>query len=380
MPYAYAVSAELNPLLSVRGRPVFVSGFGMTLASATVAPSTNWNALLRLLNELAQKKAEIQHALEQNPLVEETELINQLAILLKDPSSLTNVLDAILNDPGKLTDAEAALKGLCYLEALLEFVSLHDPNMKPATREKLKRYREKVKELKDRLEKAQDRQSKLPEVIEALKGLNDEFKNEAGDPLGYLARLLKDKLLEKLKEMLKKKLGEKAAGAIVSIISDLINFGALIEDLIDLHNICLQYNALLLAGIANDPTGTTEPSRLFTSKIPPADLDCTSITLSYKKMCWKPKSGGDPNEGDWQISDVPFDDGDTSKTRNAADINQGTAPDGRICLQLATVLDQQSLVCPPGEGPCIVFAEATHNCPGKAQKTYRLFAGVIRCP
>lgn len=394
--YAYVVTAEPIDLQSrrVRGRPVLLTGFGKN--GATEGPLfppppffsasepgavTNWGALLRMLNELAEKKAEIARAISNNPFVEEIELIKQLANILKNPSSITNALNGILNDPTSLTDGEATLKALCYLESVLEFVLLYDANMKAATREKLKRYHEKLEAIKKRLEEAQDRQSKLPEIIEELKGLKDEFDDEAGDPLGYIARLLKDKLLDKLQEMLAKKLGAKAAGAIISIIADLINFGDLLVQLGRLDSLCEQYNALLLRGIANDPAGATEPGRRFTSKVPEDRLDCTTITLAYKKMCWKPKPGGGANEGDWGVSDVAYDDGTTSKTRRAADIQTGTAPDGRICVELQTVLDPASLVCPAGEGPCIVFAEVTHKCDSpRSEYTVRLFAGVIRCP
>lgn len=393
--YAWRVTA-VTAQRDIRGRPVIGTGFGIQragvgglllpaplVAALETEPqpfaSTNWGTLLEHLNKLARQKAMIAHAIAGNPLVEEIALIKQLAALLKDPSGITNILSGLLENPASLADPEATLKGLCYLDALLEFVTLYDDGMKPSTKKALKKLKERIEELKKRLEQAADRQSELPKIIEDLKGIQEEFKNEAGNPVSYILRLVRDKLIEKLEKILAKKLAdENAAAAIVSIISDLVNFGDLVVQLLRLESICTEYNRTLLTGIARDPTGQTTPGGYVFANLDPKKLTNTTVTIAPKKMCWVRKPGGGPNDGEWVVSDVHFSDGTSTKTVPAS--THATDPSNPGYIQIPFTLDPASLSCPPGQGPCIVFVEITINCPGADPAIVNLFKGVIRCP
>lgn len=86
-----------------------------------------------------------------------------------------------------------------------------------------------------------------------------------------------------------------------------------------------EYNRLLLDGIANDPRRSTKPSRSITGKVGTNELACTTVTVAYKKMCWKPVPDGDPDEGEREVSDVPQADGASSVERPASEIQPGWA-------------------------------------------------------
>lgn len=391
--YAYRVIAEL-PARRIIGRWTPVKGFGFAhLTESPFGPTPlgggespsyqphDWATLLKLLNKLAAEKIAIHNALAENDLVEETALIRQLVELLKSPPELKEILETLLSNPETLTDPEATLKALCFLDELLGFVTLYDDNLSANKKEHLKRFKTNISKLKKNLETAKDRQGSLPGILKDLKGFLDKLKKEDENPLDYLNDLVKEKLLEKLNEMLAKKIGKKAAGAIVSIITDLISLGDLLLKLYQLDELCTEYNRLLLAGIANDPTGSTIPTRLITSKIRESDLNRTTITIAYKKLCWKPEATGDSNEGHWEVSEVSLADGTTSTSSPASEFHSEKSPDGRICLSKTINLDPSSLQCPPGAGPCIVFSEITKSYTNPSHTSVtNLFAGVIRCP
>ena len=382
--YLYRVSATLWPR-NVPGRFVPIIGHGLsnsTERSDFVLVGTNgtdWAKVLKLLEELAAKKKAIADALAQNPLVEEAKLYEQLLQVLKNHDMLISTVKAILEGRlDTLNDPETAVKALCYLQKLIEFLANYDTKLSKEKRDALKKLAARLGELKKHLEGITDPVQKLQEAIDQIRRILQELQNGTTNPLDYLTDAIKDRLIEKLKEMLARKIGAKAAGALISVLQDLANLTDVLIQISTLEDLTREYNRILLEAIQND-TSSIDLRRTYTGRIP-ADMEYCEVTLSYKKKCWKRNPDGGPYDGTWETSDVPFSDGTTSKSGPVGSFVEERTADGKIKIKIRTELDAAGLRCPHGAGPCIVYCEVTYRCTNPASTfTIRLFVGVIKC-
>jgi hypothetical protein len=301
--------------------------------------------------------------------------------MLKNAEPLRAILSKLLSgDTEGLNDPAAVIKALCFLEKSLGFVADYGgKKLSQKTKDSLKGFKEGIARLKKDLEEAADKQEKLKETLADLEALIAALKKDGGDPAAVIADILGKRLFEKIREMLVKKLGEKAAGALISILQDLINFGDALISLATLEDLCREYNRLLLAAIAGDAADPMDPARKLESKVDPSmvNKNC-QVRYSYRKLCFKRTPGGGPNDGHFMDHPVPFADGDTAKTFPLDSLVAGIGTDGRICLKKTFELDSAALSCPQGEGPCLVVLEITYICGTKSQTT-RVQVGVIKC-
>jgi len=387
--YLYRVTAEMGGW-RVPGRFVPFTGHGVFNSSegpmgAIFVPAgegtggTDWKKVFEMLKKLQEQMEAIREALAKNPLVEEAALYEQLIQIIKNHGTVLDALKALLEgNTDALTDPDTVIKALCYLEKLLNFLSTYDTKMTAAQKEALKNLAQRVAAIKQALENATDKAAALQDALAQLRALMEALAGDTSGVLDYLKDALKEKLLEKLKAMLAKKLGEKAAGALISILTDLINLGDATINIQKLEDLRREFNRILLEAIRNDNT-SVNPGRTYTGRIPESMGDC-NVTISYKKRCWKRTPGGGEYDGTWEESSVPFSDGSTSKTEPVSRLWEDITSDGRIVVKFRTQLDPAGLRCPNGAGPCIVICEVTYTCPnGRAGLTVTLFVGVFKC-
>lgn len=383
--YLYRVSARVGGV-DVRGRWVLIRGHGVTNATFTPTgflPASGGSGdvrrLLRLSMELMARKEAVRQKLEGNPLVSEARLLEQLLFILQQPDGLIQVAQSILNAQLEaLTDPETVLKALCYLDKIVDYALDHDTDLKGARRTALQSFSQSLKDIKEALEDATDRAQQLQQTVEQIGNLIEEMQQLAENPLDYLKNLVTEKLKEKLRSMLARKLTGAAAGAIFSIISDLVAAGDALLALNELEDLCREMNRLLLAAIAADTSAAT--SWTYSAILPQSYLNC-DVTLSFKKMCWKPKPGGGPNDGDWEVSPVPFLGGGASRTVPVSSLITGPGPDGKIRVSFLSEVDPAALTCPPGAGPCILFFQVSYQCPGaNVTAGGNFFGRAIKCP
>ncbi|MBP7949482.1 MAG: hypothetical protein KA004_07480 [Verrucomicrobiales bacterium] len=342
----------------------------------------NWPQVLEMVKKIAEKKEEVRKALNENSLVEEKKLLEQLLLMLRDHEALKEALTSLLNgDSTKLSDPDTLLKALCYLDSMLEFVQNFDKNMTEKRRKALKKFAEKVKKHKEDLEKAQDRQALVDAILQDLSNFLSPSGEDGSAVIEYLKEAITDKLKEKLEEVLAKKLGAKAAGALVSIISDLVNMADLLLKLNELEDLCREYNRLLLKAIACDDGSRSGRGRKYHGSVDEKKLNC-NVTLSYHKRCFVRDANGGPNDGHWEDSPVRFSDGTSSVTKRYSQISNGPGSRmGTSAYELHMELHADDMGCPPGRGPCLLYLLIEERCPHdpSLDRDIALFAGVIKC-
>lgn len=284
---------------------VYCGGAGGIVADVKTVAATSWEQLQELLKELEKIRKQLEEArkdFESNPLVEEVRLIQLVGDLLKNLNSL----------PQQVIDA---------LEA---FISCNDDALDGLTADQIKKSIELLKGILELYLKANDDLSAAKkQVIENIIEKIDDFLDGVGDledikavsspdfnPWEYLKKGLVDKLEEAIKKAaekaLAKKLGEKAAGAIISILQDLYNFGDALFKLHTLEDLKRAWNLMMLKVIEKAgelPEFKIDPSWEWINRHvwinPCSEYVGAKFKVTPRQRCWQPDGSGTPGAGKW---------------------------------------------------------------------------------
>ncbi len=366
--YAYTVSAFVPATAQMfTGRAIPFRSF---LSTQT---TIDWHKLFELIRQMQEELEHLRSQLNGNPLIQEVRLIEQLLAILQDDKALRDYVVAILQGEfdklkEKIFSTDTLIDVLEQLQKLLDYYINYDSDLSQAQKNALKFLKDRLDVIIDALETSQD----ISEAWEDLEALIEEIKNLVSDPVGYLVNLIKDKLVEQLIAQLAKHLGAKAAGAIVSILVDLVNAGSAIITAVQIAALEEEINKLLITAIEAE-TRTIYPSRLIEFRTHPNEEDCL-VTAAYKKKCFKKADGGSRYKGTWEEHDVRMANGATSESEVAENL---PVENGKRQFQVD--MDPDDLVCPAGQGPCLVYLIFTIECPNGNTRTHKIFIGVINC-
>ncbi|HVT11646.1 MAG TPA: hypothetical protein VHE55_05225 [Fimbriimonadaceae bacterium] len=184
--------------------------------------------LFDLLNALQQALDENTQAIESNPLMQELRLYELIGKLLQNPQQLIDAIKQIVD--GKIKECfdslgtrDGAVKALDFLGKVIDFVVAHDSSLTPQQRSHLKDLRAGI----DKLVKGND---SLDELEKKVENLIEELKKLVDDPIGLLADKLENGLKSMLEKTIAEAIGEKAAGAMFSMLNDLMNFADFLKN------------------------------------------------------------------------------------------------------------------------------------------------------
>lgn len=376
--YAYVLNdPKLNPgmyasqMVAQFGNQTFatlLTPFNVVETQADIDPSD----LLDKIDKVRKQIDSLRKALGSNPLVQEQELIELIVGLLSGESTLIDIIKKILNGESiDITDPQTLLDAMDYLEKLLRFLEKYDMGLSDSVKQQLHDLAVKIRywrmRLRDAIEKGESVAEILNEILDAMKS------GSFSGIIDYIQNQITEAIKDKLKEILVKKLGSKAAGALISIISDLINFTDALLQIKTLEELTILYNQLILDYINTYGETTVNDTVWFSG----AEWGNCTFTFQPKKVCWKAKAGGKKGEGDWKEHDMKFADGAKSKTKDAADMKGKGGCDPNY-HEFNDPVDEDSKSCPQGQGPCVVYMQVTvTNCPKAG--TYYIFMGVIKC-
>ncbi|MBS1725708.1 MAG: hypothetical protein JST51_03240 [Armatimonadetes bacterium] len=188
----------------------------------------NYAELFQLLHALQQQLDANKQATEDNPLVQEVRLYQMLARLLQNPPEMNEAIKNLLEGKFKdfydsLQTKEGVAKTLDYMSKVIDFIVKYDKSLTDAQKAKLKGLSTRINYILSHNESFEDLKSKLEAAI-------NEFKALVEDPLGFLEGKIKQGLEDELKKLVVKAVGEKAAGAIFSILSDLVNLSDFLQN------------------------------------------------------------------------------------------------------------------------------------------------------
>lgn len=376
--YAYALNDPvLNPgmyacqMAAILGNQTFFTtktNFEVVNAGEEIDPGE----LLEKIDRVRKQLDSLRNALESNPLIEETELIDILIGILSGDSTLMDLLNKILKGESvDISDPQTLVDALDLLEKLLRFLEKYDTGLSDSVKQQLHDLAVKVRYWRMRLKKAiengEDISEILNEIIDTIKsgsfsGIVDYIKNQ-----------ILDSIKDRLKAILIKKLGTKAAGALISILIDLMNFTEAMLQIHSIEELTLLYNELILQYLGTFSETDVNDTVWFSGT---EWAECT-FTFQPMKVCWEAKKDGEKGEGTWEEHTMDFADGSKSKTKGAGEMSGGAGCKPNY-YEFNDPVSDASKTCPEGQGPCIVYMKVTvSNCPSAG--TYYIFMGVIKC-
>ena len=275
----------------------------------TVAESNKVSDITGLLDKLNELRKQLEKAnddLEGNPFVEEVRAIHSgLALLEKvlsgtlDDAALEALRGLANCDFTKLDDVPLdTIKSLLeVLEQFARFLAATADN--PTEKKALEKIADHIKRVKagadaiDNLQALKEHLKKLKEVEDFSKYLDWAAEGAA-----------KDAIQKAIEKRLAKLVGEKAAGAIVSILSDLKSFFDLIIALREKEKALKAWNAMLGEVVckAAECGQNLNDFRHYDGCVtlnPAVFAETDTVKLCPRLLCWKQEPGKEPGCGEW---------------------------------------------------------------------------------